>query len=92
MLIIEIIMTVAAYRRGFKGWALLPLGLGLLIGVFIGVVNPEYALSNEILDLVWIDIMAIVALGIMIYAGKTEEEKSETAFNESETLSSVSKV
>lgn len=77
LLIIEIIMTVAAFRRGFKGWALLPIGFAFLTGALIGMNNPELALSDQIFNYVWIDIIAIVVLGIMIVAGKNKVEKSE---------------
>lgn len=74
LLFIEIMMTVAAYRRGYKGLALLPLGFAILAGAFISMNNPEI----DILNYVWIDILAIVILGVMIFAGKSEEEKSES--------------
>ena len=39
-LIVGIPLTIAAWKRGWKGWALLPMGLGLLVafiaGAFIG--------------------------------------------------------
>ena len=36
LLILEIILTVAAWRRGWKGWALVPLGVAVLLGMVIG--------------------------------------------------------
>lgn len=36
--ILEIGLTVAAWRRGWKEWALLPLGIGFGIGFLVGLI------------------------------------------------------
>lgn len=36
LLILEIWLTVAAWRKGWRGWALLPLGIGGGIAILIG--------------------------------------------------------
>ena len=35
-LILEIVLTIAAWRRGWRGWALLPLCICLLVGLVMG--------------------------------------------------------
>jgi hypothetical protein len=75
LLFLEIMLTVTAWRKGYKAWALVPLGLALLIGFLIGLNNPELAESGDVLSLIWIDILAIVVLGIMIASAKKPEDK-----------------
>ena len=38
LLIIEIWLTVAVWRKGWKGWALLPAGIMMLVALVAGVV------------------------------------------------------
>ena len=54
VLIIEILLTIRAWRKGWKAWALMPLGIGVLMGFFVGVAagagggtNDESNLINE---------------------------------------------
>lgn len=46
LLILEIVLAIAAWRRGWKGWALLPLvsafGFGFLMGLIIGASGASY--------------------------------------------------
>jgi hypothetical protein len=37
LLIIEIILTVAAWRKGWKAWALLPVGIAMTVGFITGI-------------------------------------------------------
>jgi hypothetical protein len=37
VLILEIVLTVVAWRKGWRGWALLPIGILLLMGFSTGV-------------------------------------------------------
>jgi hypothetical protein len=64
-LIIEILLTIKAWRRGWRGFALLPLGIllpaGLLLGMVIGASggNLEQALPVGIL-------LEIACIGVLI--------------------------
>ncbi len=72
MLILEIILTIVAWGRGWKWLALLPLGMAFGIGLIAG--------ANGVTDLdslIWIDVVAIVALIAMIIA-KKKPVKEET--------------
>jgi hypothetical protein len=69
LLILEIMLTVTAWRKGYKGFALLPVGLALLAGFSIGANNP----GADIFSVIWIDILAIIVLGIMIAVAKESE-------------------
>ncbi|MCM1564577.1 MAG: hypothetical protein NC238_01225 [Dehalobacter sp.] len=74
MLIIEIILTIFVWRKGWKWLSLIPIGIALLVGFSIGfgagmsggAVNP----GNVIL----IDIFAIIALIIMLVKGPKSKE------------------
>lgn len=86
LLILEIILTVTAWRKGYGALALLPLAFAIGIGFIVGSANPE---SVDWLGFIWIDILAIVALIIMIAtASKTLEE--DVANYESESNNEVS--
>lgn len=71
MLIIEIILTVFAWRKGWRWVALLPIAIALLIGLFMGFGigasggNVEGAMGMGII----LDILAVIALIIMIVKG-----------------------
>jgi hypothetical protein len=68
MLIIEIILTIFAWRNGWKWLSLLPIGIALLIGISVGFGigvaggNPNVSLPGLSL----IDIAAIIVLIVMV--------------------------
>jgi hypothetical protein len=66
LLVLEIMLTLTAWRKGYKGFALLPLSIAILIGLAIGSENP----GADVFSYVWLDIMAIVILGAMIALAK----------------------
>jgi hypothetical protein len=76
LLILEIMLTVTAWRKGYKGFALLPVGLAILAGVSIGANNP----GADVFSVIWVDILAIVVLGVMIALAKepVDEEAAKT--------------
>ena len=74
MLFLEIFLTITAWQRGFKGWALLPLGLAMVIGFMIGASSLQTSSGNNFFGLIWIDILAIVVLIGMIAVGTTHSE------------------
>ena len=62
MLIIEIILTIVAWGRGWKWLAILPLGLAFGVGLIAGASG---ATMNDLESLIWVDILAIIALVVM---------------------------
>jgi hypothetical protein len=66
LLIAEIVLTVIAWRKGWRSRALLPLGIaggvGFILGILIGVTHaaPVYRLAGLPLD-----VGAVIALVIM---------------------------
>ena len=69
MIIIEAILTIFAWRNGWKWLSLLPIGicvlLGFLMGIFIGVSGGEVT-QNVLSFAVIFDIIAIIVLIYMI--------------------------
>lgn len=68
MLLIEIILTIFVWRKGWRWISLLPIGIALFIALFmgfgIGVSNGDV---NEAIGLGFIlDVLAIIALIIML--------------------------
>ena len=76
MLIIEIILTFVAWGRGWKWLALLPLGIAFGIGLIAGASGAS---MDDLAGLIWIDVVAIIALIVMVVKQKpgTEKEKVE---------------
>jgi hypothetical protein len=89
LLILEIILTVQAWRRGYGFMALLPVGLAIAIGFFIGMANPEAVENAGFLEYIWLDILAVVALVIMIAAAPKIQEDEAPDYN-SEPVNEVS--
>ena len=71
LLVLEIMLTITAWRKGYKGFALLPVGFALLVGVLIGMNNPD----ADVLSVIWVDILAIVVLVVMIATAKAPEDE-----------------
>ncbi len=78
LLFIEIALTTAAWKRGWKGWALLPLVIGMGIGFMSGLfmVSDESALAFGFM----LDLMCIGALIGMVVA-KKKAATSEPSMN-----------
>ena len=47
LLLVEIALTIEAWRRGWKGWALLPLGVGFGAGFLIGFIMGAAGVVSE---------------------------------------------
>jgi hypothetical protein len=67
MLILEIILTIVAWNKGWRWLSLIPLATAFFIGVCIG-------LSGGTVDMnvIFIDILAVVALIIMSFTKPKE--------------------
>jgi MFS family permease len=66
LLILEIILTIFAWRRGWKWYALLPLGIAFAIGFLVGLSTG--ASGGLVGDIGWVivfDIAAVIALIVM---------------------------
>ena len=87
ILFLEIFLTITAWRKGFGALALLPLGFALFIGFYIGANSTGPAVSDDIFSYFWIDILAIVALVVMISAGKTRSHTQKNEDNPQLTIS-----
>lgn len=68
MLIIEIILTIFAWRKGWKWLALLPMGaallLGILMGFFVGASGGDVDAAKGLAII--LDIGAVIALIVML--------------------------
>jgi len=47
LLVLEIILTIEAWRRGWKGWALLPLGGFFLLAFIVGFIMGAAGASED---------------------------------------------
>lgn len=68
MLLIEIILTIFVWRKGWRWISLLPIGIALFIGLFMGFgIRVSNGDVNEAIGLGFIlDVLAIIALIIML--------------------------
>jgi hypothetical protein len=73
LLVLEIVLTVWAWRKGWKAWSLLPLGIvagvGFIIG-FMGVNLDQIGVIGTLFDL-----SAITALIVIVAKGRQVEPK-----------------
>ena len=80
LMFLEICLTVIAWKRGWKGWALLPLAITLATGFVAGAIayfvnGPEEPpLAIEILS----DLALIIALVVMIARPRRKAKPAET--------------
>lgn len=82
LLIAEILLTIAVWRAGWRGWALLPVGmllvLGFVIGAAIGAAGGTQ--QDTVIPGLMLDFMAIVALIVMrVKSPRRLERKGHTA-------------
>jgi len=85
MLIVQIVLTVIAWNRGWRWLALIPIGMALTIGLLIGVgirLNGGTDIPGGVIIL---DIVAIVALILMcVISRNVEVENDKPAGNTTE--------
>jgi hypothetical protein len=70
LLIAEIILTVFAWRKGWKWYSLIPGGSALFLGFCVGLSNPNGSLGSAI----WVDVLATIALIVMVSVKPKEKE------------------
>jgi len=75
MLILEIILTIVAWNRGWKWLALIPLGVAFGIGLILGSTGNFSV--DDAGSLIWIDVVAIIALIVMIAKKKDQKDLPE---------------
>jgi len=66
LFLIEIVLTIFAWRNGWKWTALLPIGIAFFIGVIVGISERSTGVPVDITGLYFFDFAAIVALIIML--------------------------
>jgi len=81
MLVIAVILTVVAWLRGWKWWALLPLGLGVgggyLVGFVLYSVGPATVPTWSFMLGGMFDVLAILALAVMAVVGRGKRAEKE---------------
>src|SRR4030042_2138158 len=75
-LIAEIGLTIGAGTRGWKAWALLPLGIGFGSAFLLGLILGAMGLSEDSAFMVGlvIDILIVCVLIFMVAKGRKKEE------------------
>jgi hypothetical protein len=79
MLIIEIVLTIFAWRKGWRWLALIPTALALCIGLLlgIGIAASGGSVSAPNAATIIIDVLAIIALIVMVTKGPKSKETNE---------------
>lgn len=80
LLILEIILTIFAWRKGWKWLALLPVGIGFTLGLIIGFATGVTGGNvNDIKPLAFVlDIIVFIVLIIMNVKGPKTTELPQT--------------
>jgi predicted lipid-binding transport protein (Tim44 family) len=75
---VEIILTVSAWKRGWRGWALIPLAIGFFLAFFAGALMGAAGMGDEALGLlIIIDIAIIVSLIVMVIVPRRTAAKTQ---------------
>ncbi|MDD5311454.1 MAG: hypothetical protein PHO26_00265 [Dehalococcoidia bacterium] len=76
LMALEIILTIAAWKKGWKAWALVPLGIPVVVGFFIGLTMGFSAFSNgsAIVAGLMFDLIAVAVLIGMIANPRVKSE------------------
>lgn len=67
LLILEIILTIVAWKRGWKSMALIPVGVVFCIGLIVGATG---ATAATIASLIIFDVICVIILIVMSITGK----------------------
>lgn len=69
MIIIEIILTIVAWRRGWRGLALIPLSAVLIIGFMAGVIGGASGLPQAQFDGLLVSLLPLefIGMGVLIW-------------------------
>lgn len=80
MLLIEIILTIFVWRKGWKWRSILPVGIAFLAGILIGM-GAGMAGGNidNMGPAVLLDLFAIIALIVMLVKGPKEKSEIQKA-------------
>jgi len=95
LLILEIILTIVSWKKGWRGWALLPLGTVLFIGFMVGAMAGAAGYSEVQvrqltvgllpLELISIGVLAWMAAkgrkGVPVAAQRVESKEMQIAVN-----------
>lgn len=75
LILIEIGLTIWAWARGWKAFALMPMVAIVVLGFFTGALIAAFNLNQQILNsLVLVDWLGIIVLIVMIVKGKETKE------------------
>jgi len=80
LLVAEIILTIFAWKKGWRWWALVPVALALLIGLFMGMgVGASGGDVDSVRGIsIVLDVIAVIALIVMVTKGPKTNEVEET--------------
>jgi hypothetical protein len=78
LLLAEIVLTVFAWRNGWKWLALIPVGAALGLGFIIGLMIGAGMLDVDVTSLWWVDIFAVIALIWMLFKKGNQGMPGET--------------
>lgn len=90
LLLLEIGLTIAAWKRGWKGWALLPLAIGMSAGFLFGlVVGATGGSEAELFGVgVVLDVVCVITLIIMTVKGRRVAENPPVNLNSEHSIES----
>lgn len=83
MLLLQIIFTVLAWRKGWRARALLPMGLLFLLAFIVGAATASSGGSIEDIQglLIFLDLVGLVALIVMSMKAPSESHELRYADN-----------
>ena len=86
LLILEIGLTISAWQRGWKGWALLPGAFALAGGYMLGMVLGGDSSVDFFSVGIIIDILCVIALIIMVSKPRGVHASSQTPVKHEQSI------
>jgi len=79
LLVVEIILAVAAWRRGWKAWALAPFAVGLFLAfVFVAVAGASGGSLDAVMAVgLLLDLAVVGTLAAMVAHPRTAEQRAK---------------
>jgi hypothetical protein len=79
MMVVEVILTVVAWRKGWRGWALLPMGAIMLVGLVAGLVAGAVGATESQFSHVTVALfpLELVGVGVLVWMAAKGRKRVE---------------
>ena len=85
--ILEVVLTIVAWRKGWRGWALLPMGILYFVAFWMGMTASALRLSYSEIKMVLVVLspMEFIAIGVLIWMSVNDRRRIVVEIDEENT-------